>query len=152
MRKLTYSQVAAIVLSSALSFALTASLLAQVTMMIISLRAVAGGLVAWAGTFSLLFLGCGTIALIIALPAYYREGSRRGKLRHRLFRVLAIQFFLYPVLLLAWNIGFSFRFSSVWDVAMGGAGFALGILFAVLAVRTRHAVPPSKEHLAGQSD
>ena len=137
MRTLTLREAVASILASALSFALAAPQLLMIGRMLTDLRKVVRGLVGWMGTFSLVFLAMGALALSIALPAYYWRGSRDGRLGHRMFRVLAIQCFLYPVLHLLSNVEFSFRFASVWDLVIGGAGLVLGGVFTVLAIRTR---------------
>lgn len=137
MDKATLRHAMAAVAASTLSFALAAPQLLMAGTMLIDLRTVVRGFVGWAGTFSLVFLGAGALALSIALPAYYWRGVGRGVLRQRLLRVLAIQCFLYPVLHLLSNIEHSFRYASRWDLAIGGAGLVLGGLFAFLAARTR---------------
>jgi hypothetical protein len=137
MRDLTSRQAAASILAGVLSFGLAAPQVTKTAQMLLDLRTVVRGVVGWVGWFSIVFLAVGILAFVIAIPSYFWEGSRKGRLKHRLFRVLAIQCFVYPVLHVLFNIEFSIRFASVWDLAIGGAGLVLGVLFTVLAVKTR---------------
>ncbi len=134
MNALSRRTSAAAVLASVLSLAIAAHQAVLAAGMLLGLRRVTGGLVAWAGLFSLVLLGVAAIVILFGLPAYYRAGARKGKLALRFFRVLAIQCFLYPVFALLSGIEYGFQELSVVDIAGGCAGLAIGILFTVLAV------------------
>lgn len=122
-------------LATIASFVLAAPQFLMAGTILLDLRRSTGGMVAWAGLFSILLLGVGAMAFLMLVPAYYAEGSKRKKLRPRFFTVAAVQFYLYPFLHVISKVEHSARFVSLVDILIVGGGLALGTLLAILAKR-----------------
>ncbi len=136
MQRLSQRQLVSCALASLVSFGLAGPALFITGTILLDLRFVAGGLVAWAGVFALLFLGIGAIGFLIAILSLYARDVRRGRFARTFFTVLSVQFFAYPVLHALSKVEHSSLSISLLDIFIGGTGLGLGSLFAVLAARS----------------
>jgi ABC-type transport system involved in cytochrome c biogenesis permease subunit len=136
VKKLTPRQAVLCGLATAASYLLLGPALFITGTILLDLRLVTAGIVAWSGLFALLFLGIGAIGFLIAIPSLYARDLRKGRFRRTFFIVLSIQLFAYPVLHSLSKIEHLATVIVPIDVMVIGGGLVLGALFAFLAARS----------------
>jgi hypothetical protein len=118
-----------------LAFALGLVLFLATMTLLVDVIHVTKGLVAWGALAGLVVLGLVALSVVIAIPAYYATGQKRGTFAPRVLLVSGIEGFAFTLLLVARYVVNFFLTPVLLDFVIGGAGLAAGAICTVLAAR-----------------